>query len=758
MIRYILAALLLASPVLAQTGNLSGGTVKAAGGITARSLADRAADVVNVKDGYGAVAGARGDTIGVSGCTIAAASTSLTCSAATFTAADTGKRYYLQGTGTANAPQTGTITYASATTVTLSNAAVVAAPQGGIYSPPAAPVTIASAGAGYTDGTQTLTITGGTCTTQPQVSVTVAGGVVTAVLGMVDPGVCSNVPTSGAATTGGGGTGATFTTVGYSVAGRLIYGTDDTAAVTAAFARAVSTGKKIVFPSGGYWLATASSAIPINNIAIEGDGQVGYGWPFFADGSWLLVSNQSTSTFSGMQGVDWNGLSVFYPEQDSSSVTPTAYPALFTGTEWVNTNLRNSRFANAYDLAEIAVGGGSGLGRVTLDGVRAYCVRYCFKFLNGQADVLTIGPTNYFGPGGYDNSAPYGPANLGRYTANNGTFLYADLTSGAYNHLDGLMFTGFIVQGMRYGIRIVGNTIVSVSNISNLNFDAVSTPYSIEGTAQWLTTGISGGEIYSLNFYDPTAASAVYNVTSSGEVNLSVAAGYVSFAYGQVFYDNGGGTRQWNISGMTIGNWGRTTTAGSYYGVSLNSAVSGNTVNISGNTFVCNSSGSILKSGILVTSTTNSRVNISGNTMRACQDEHVIQGSGGIVSINGNIGLSTVSRSLWDATTSNAQVFQSANIFPATMTVRAPTISLCGTSPSAASGSSNQRGNITIGTGGVTSCTMAFTGTLLRTPSCTAVTNSATVTVGITAVSNAGVTFGFSADLSGGVLRYQCKL
>lgn len=758
MIRYVLAALLLTSPAWGQTGNLSGGTVKATGAITARSLADRAADVVNVKDGYGAVAGARGDTVGVSGCSIAAGSTLLTCSSATFTSADTGKRYYLQGTGAANVPQTGAITYVSATSVTLSNAAVVAAPQSGIYSPPASPVTVASAGSGYTNGTQTLTITGGTCTTQPQVSVTVAGNVVTAVLGMVDPGVCSNVPTTGAATTGGGGTGATFTTVGYSVAGRLIYGTDDTAAVTAAFARAVSTGKKIVFPSGGYWLATASAAIPLNNIAVEGDGQVGYGWPFFADGSWLLVSNQSTSTFSGMQGVDWNGLSVFYPEQDSSSVTPTTYPALFTGTEWVNTNIRNARIVNAYDLAEIAVGGGSGLGRVTLDGVRAYCVRYCFKFLNGQADVLTIGPNNYFGPGGYDNSAPYGPANLGRYTANNGAFLYADLTAGAYNHLDGLMFTGFLVQGMRYGIRIVGNTIVSVSNISNLNFDAVSTPYSIEGAAQWLTTGISGGEIYSLNFYDPTAASAVYNVTSSGEVNLSVNGGHVSFAYGPVFYDNGGGARIWNISGATIGNWGRTTTAGTYYGVQLNTALSGNTVNISGNTFTCASSGSILKSGVLVTSATNARVNISGNTMRVCQDDYVIQGSGGVVSINGNMGFSTVSRSLWDATTSNAQVVATANIFPATVTRRAPTISSCGTSPTAASGSSNQSGDITIGTGGITACTISFTGTLLRTPSCTAVTNSATITAGVTAVSNAAVTFGFSADLSGGIVRYQCTL
>lgn len=50
MIRYILAALLLAMPALAQTGNLSGGSVKSTGSTTSRTLAARFAEVVNVKD------------------------------------------------------------------------------------------------------------------------------------------------------------------------------------------------------------------------------------------------------------------------------------------------------------------------------------------------------------------------------------------------------------------------------------------------------------------------------------------------------------------------------------------------------------------------------------------------------------------------------------------------------------------------------------------------------------------------------------
>jgi len=55
MIRYILAALLFATPAWAQTGNLSGGSVKATDSTTARTLAARTADVINAAD-WGVVA------------------------------------------------------------------------------------------------------------------------------------------------------------------------------------------------------------------------------------------------------------------------------------------------------------------------------------------------------------------------------------------------------------------------------------------------------------------------------------------------------------------------------------------------------------------------------------------------------------------------------------------------------------------------------------------------------------------------------
>lgn len=80
----------------------------------------------------------------------------------------------------------------------------------------AATATVAAGGAGYTAGVQLLTVSGGTCTTQPQFNITTAAGAITAPV-LVTAGLCSVVPSNPAATTGGGGAGGTLNVV-YSAA------------------------------------------------------------------------------------------------------------------------------------------------------------------------------------------------------------------------------------------------------------------------------------------------------------------------------------------------------------------------------------------------------------------------------------------------------------------------------------------------------------------------------------------------------------
>lgn len=98
----------------------------------------------------------------------------------------------------------GNVTNSAFTGIT---AAYTGTPQG---SGKAAGATIAKVGAGYTNGTQTLTVVGGTCSTPPQFTVTVSGNVLTGSPTLLTAGACSILPASPAATTGGGGSGGTL--------------------------------------------------------------------------------------------------------------------------------------------------------------------------------------------------------------------------------------------------------------------------------------------------------------------------------------------------------------------------------------------------------------------------------------------------------------------------------------------------------------------------------------------------------------------
>ena len=92
----------------------------------------------------------------------------------------------------------------------------------------AASATLNLGGSGYTNGAITLTVLGGTCTTQPQFNATVSGGTVTAINSLAVAGACTINPANPAATNGGGGIGATvnvtYTIVGTGATVDVLYG------------------------------------------------------------------------------------------------------------------------------------------------------------------------------------------------------------------------------------------------------------------------------------------------------------------------------------------------------------------------------------------------------------------------------------------------------------------------------------------------------------------------------------------------------
>jgi hypothetical protein len=86
----------------------------------------------------------------------------------------------------------------------------------------------------------------------------------------------------------------------------------------------------------------------------------------------------------------------------------------------------------------------------------------------------------------------------------------------------------------------------------------------------------------------------------------------------------------------------------------------------------------------------------------------------------------------------------------------APTLSVCGTSPSTATGAVDNAGTINVGSGVVTACTLTFAVAFTNAPACTLSDNSATVTGDVTSVSTTAVVFGLSATLGSGKIFYHC--
>jgi Flp pilus assembly protein TadG len=143
--------------------------------------------------------------------------------------------------------------------------------SGGVGVPPegVARVTLNQGGSGYTNGTRVFTLgNNGNPTVPAQVVVTVSGGKVTAILGVFDPGVYSNVPasaTNGTDTTGGTshpGTGASFKLAEgcFTFPGTSVGGVAWTPIAGRKYCSIFNHGNATInFPKGNYYIAGGDS-------------------------------------------------------------------------------------------------------------------------------------------------------------------------------------------------------------------------------------------------------------------------------------------------------------------------------------------------------------------------------------------------------------------------------------------------------------------------------------------------------------------
>ena len=211
----ILSALILAfaaTSAAAQTGSVSGASVRATGTSTSRILANSEADFIRATQ-----FGAKFDTLLYSGGTIAAGSTTFSNSAGvTFTSADIGKRIILLNGGTAGKPLSTTITAVNGTQATLNTAAISAQTASYFNSQNTA---LAAPGTGYKPLDKIVT-TGGTGTSQATMLVT-STKVVSAVVVSGGSGGTNGACTITGTTGNNGGTTKLFTATGTVTGGAL---------------------------------------------------------------------------------------------------------------------------------------------------------------------------------------------------------------------------------------------------------------------------------------------------------------------------------------------------------------------------------------------------------------------------------------------------------------------------------------------------------------------------------------------------------
>jgi Chaperone of endosialidase/Phage Tail Collar Domain len=133
-------------------------------------------------------------------------------------------------------------------------------------------------GASYSNGTQVLTVQGGTCSTQPTVSTTVSGGIVTSINSIPTPGVCTAPPNQYATLSDGTHTTALARITmgngsGYTTGAQVLTVVGGTCA-TAPQVNVTVAGASVVAVTS---IATAGSCAvpPVNPVATTGGGGIG---------------------------------------------------------------------------------------------------------------------------------------------------------------------------------------------------------------------------------------------------------------------------------------------------------------------------------------------------------------------------------------------------------------------------------------------------------------------------------------------------
>jgi hypothetical protein len=542
-------------------------------------------------------------------------------------------------------------------------------------------------------------------------------------------------------------------------------GTND---VSGAFIAAINAGASHIDVPPGSYLLNGTATVALNNIEVECHGTpAGLNTsPYGGTGATVLLTSTSVQPFTVQNAVRIKGCNFFWPNQTGSSSTPTAYPPLFTeptGHSLTSFVLESDRIINAYDvLDQSAIG--DFFGDIMLANTQGYAIRYWFQ-LENVTEWMHL--TNFHADYGLYQTVADGAPNyyLANWTAANGAVFHVFgngncSSTGSSGNVGGIDFTGTVFAYNKFvWVDCSGNLSESKFRVM---LDGVQHAFELDADGCASDVEVQGSYLtYLATFPNPSQGgsdnAAMISIgaapgTNCGTTDLRFSGDLVS-AQGDVIDITGSGPKGVFINISGAGLYGDTSAAGTYYFANINSssviadfvanhieppsAHQGSTrlgFNLQ-NCYTCTLTGNSFNgvySPIVIGSTLS-------NTYQVAAKGNVSLNSpagGTAISGTGDTAHELLLGNTWDK-------------FPL------PVVSACGTGGALSSTRSGDlSGQITVGTGVVTSCTLTFANAWTSLPRCSAGTPSVEI---FTSTSTSVLTMTSSSTMNAsGPLTFRC--
>ena len=338
--------------------------------------------------------------------------------------------------------------------------------------------------------------------------------------------------------------------------------TNDRAAIVLAVAAATTLGRDIYFPAGQYLINTDGGAITLENVGIVGEMGQDDSVSTITKGSVFRITGTTNSPFKIRTGTKIREMGFYYPNQDGTDSTPTAYPPTldfdFTGGEIEFVYVQNCVVYNAYRFCQIDSASGN-VGHCWFINNTIYGIHRCFEITRHDEVIHIEG--NSFTFGHWNESTEAGCRG---YTRANGYII-------EWQRGDGLFVANNLGFGYLRGLSAgAAGSLCQFLKFSNNDFDQVRYGLYLTGAGNFTDIGIDNSTFLPFNNEDTTLDGNMLFMDNSGAggdtVNISNCR--VGTCTADCIVTSGNTpTRLINVSGGMFHGIGTDKAAGNYHGI-----------------------------------------------------------------------------------------------------------------------------------------------------------------------------------------------